>query len=139
MADELLQVELVAAEGKVWSGEASFVLARTTDGEIGILPQHAPVLSVLVESTVLIRGEGDETKVAAVDGGFLSVADNRVSILAEQALLADDIDAGEARQRPRAGTGGGRRRRGGRASGALGRSANRGHRQGGLTRTSAVR
>jgi F-type H+-transporting ATPase subunit epsilon len=97
MADELLQVELVAAEGKVWSGEASFVLARTTDGEIGILPQHAPVLSVLVESTVLIRGDGDETKIAAVDGGFLSVADNRVSILAEQALLADDIDAGEAR------------------------------------------
>lgn len=97
MADELLQVELVAADRKVWSGEAEFVLARTTDGEIGVLPHHAPVLSVLVESVVLIRGDGGEPQVAAVDGGFLSVADNRVSILSEQAEMAEDIDAGAAR------------------------------------------
>ena len=98
MADELLQVELVAADHKVWSGEATFVLARTTDGEIGILANHAPVLSVLVESAVMIRGDGGETQLAAVDGGFLSVADNRVSILAEQALLSDEIDSAQARQ-----------------------------------------
>lgn len=98
MADEQLQVELVSADRVVWSGEATFVLARTTDGEIGILPDHAPVLSVLGASAVLIRGEGGETRVAAVDGGFLSVAENRVSILSEQAELADDIDAGQARQ-----------------------------------------
>jgi F-type H+-transporting ATPase subunit epsilon len=98
MADQLLQVELVAADRRVWSGEATFVLARTTDGEIGILANHAPVLSVLVESVVTIRGDGGDTQLAAVDGGFLSVADNRVSILAEQALLSDDIDSGQARQ-----------------------------------------
>ena len=98
MADQLLQVELVAADRRVWSGEASFVLARTTDGEIGILANHAPVLSVLVESVVTIRGDGGDTQLAAVDGGFLSVADNRVSILAEQALLSDDIDSSQARQ-----------------------------------------
>ncbi len=98
MAESPLQVELVAADELVWSGEATFVLARTTDGEIGIMPDHAPVLSVLEESAVLIRVDGGETQVAAVDGGFLSVADNRVSILAEQALLATDIDAGQARQ-----------------------------------------
>lgn len=98
MADDLLQVELVSADSRVWSGEASFVLARTTDGEIGVLPHHAPLLSVLVESVVLIRGDGGEAQVAAVDGGFISVANNRVSILAEHAELSEDIDAGQARQ-----------------------------------------
>jgi F-type H+-transporting ATPase subunit epsilon len=98
MADEQLQVELVSAERVVWSGQASFVLARTIDGEIGILNGHAPVLSVLDESAVLIRADGGDTQVAAVDGGFLSVADNQVSILAERAELADDIDAGAAQQ-----------------------------------------
>jgi len=97
MADDLLQVELVAADEKVWSGEATFVLARTTDGELGILPNHAPVLSVLVESIVLIRSDDSDAQVAAVDGGFLSVADNRVSILAERAAMADDIDESAAR------------------------------------------
>lgn len=98
MADDLLQVELVSADSRVWSGEASFVLARTTDGEIGVLPHHAPLLSVLVESVVLIRGDGGEAQVAAVDGGFISVANNRVSILAEHAQLSEDIDANQARQ-----------------------------------------
>jgi F-type H+-transporting ATPase subunit epsilon len=98
MADDLLQVELVSADSRVWSGEASFVLARTTDGELGVLPHHAPLLSVLVESVVLIRGDGGEAQVAAVDGGFISVANNRVSILAEHAELSEDIDASQARQ-----------------------------------------
>jgi len=98
MADDLLRVEVVSADSEVWSGDAEFVLARTTDGELGLLPQHAPLLSVLVESVVLIRGEGGDTQVAAIDGGFISVAENRVSILCEQALLSEDIDAGEARQ-----------------------------------------
>ena len=98
MADDLLQVELVSADSRVWSGEASFVLARTTDGELGVLPHHAPLLSVLVESVVLIRGDGGEAQVAAVDGGFISVANNRVSILSEHAELSEDIDANQARQ-----------------------------------------
>jgi F-type H+-transporting ATPase subunit epsilon len=98
MADDLLRVEVVSADSEVWSGDAEFVLARTTDGELGVLPQHAPLLSVLVESVVLIRGEGGDTQFAAIDGGFISVADNRVSILCEQAALSEDIDAGEARQ-----------------------------------------
>ena len=98
MADDLLRVEVVSADSEVWSGDAEFVLARTTDGELGLLPQHAPLLSVLVESVVLIRGEGGDTQFAAIDGGFISVAENRVSILCEQALLSEDIDAGEARR-----------------------------------------
>src|SRR6185437_2986738 len=80
------------------SGEAEMVIARTTEGDIGILPNHEPVLGVLVESPVRIkRTEGDEL-VAAVHGGFLSVTRDSVSILAEVVELAEEIDASRARQ-----------------------------------------
>lgn len=81
-----LTVELVAADRKVWSGEASRVVARTTDGEIGILPGHAPLLGVLVEGEVRIAGEGEQVT-AQVDGGFLSVDHDRVTIVAESAHM----------------------------------------------------
>jgi F-type H+-transporting ATPase subunit epsilon len=79
-----LTVELVAADRKVWSGEASRVVARTTDGDIGILPGHAPLLGVLVEGEVRIAGEAEQIT-AQVDGGFLSVDHDRVTIVAESA------------------------------------------------------
>lgn len=94
---EPLQVELVAADRVVWSGQATSILARTTDGEIGILSNHAPILSVLVEGVVEVREESGERTVAAVDAGFLSVANNRVSILAENAQLSGEIDVEQAR------------------------------------------
>ena len=93
-----LNVELVAADRTVWSGEASMVIARTSDGEIGVLSGHAPVLGVLVEGAVQIRQTDEQLMVAAVHGGFLSIADNVVAILAEQVELADDIDVDRARQ-----------------------------------------
>ena len=87
MADQL-QVELVSADRVVWSGEASFVVARTVAGEIGILRGHTPVLSLLApSSTVEITPVGGEKVLASVDGGFISVAHDRVSILSEQAEL----------------------------------------------------
>jgi len=95
MAD-LLGVELVAADRTVWTGEAAMVITRTTDGELGILPHHAPLLGTLADGTVQIRREGGEQVVAVVHGGFLSVADNRVGILAEEAALAQEIDLAEA-------------------------------------------
>ena len=77
-----LNVELVAADRKVWSGEASMVRARSTEGEIGIMPGHTPLLSVLIEGDVVIHGtDGDQT--ASVDGGFLSVDHDNVTIVAE--------------------------------------------------------
>jgi F-type H+-transporting ATPase subunit epsilon len=97
MADDL-QVELVAADRVVWSGEATMVIARTTDGEVGILKNHAPVLSVLVQSAVEVVTLEDDRLYGVVDGGFLSVANNRVSILAEHAQLADEIDLEQARR-----------------------------------------
>ena len=86
MADQL-QVELVSADRVVWSGEASFVVARTVEGEIGVLRGHTPVLSLLAPSTVEITPVAGEKVLASVDGGFISVARDRVSILSEQAEL----------------------------------------------------
>ncbi len=97
MADQL-DVELVAADRKVWSGEAAMVVARTVDGDIGILPGHAPILGILFNGAVQIRQEGGQRVVAAVHGGFLSVADDKVGILAELAELADEIDEGRAQR-----------------------------------------
>ena len=98
MSDSDLHVELVAADRVVWSGDATIVIARTTEGEVGILANHAPLMSLMVPGVVEVRSDGGDTIRAAVDSGFLSVAGNRVSILAEQAALADDIDAGQAQR-----------------------------------------
>ena len=86
-----LQVELVAADRKVWEGEAEMVLARTVDGELGILPGHTPLLGVLVEGEVRIKsGEGSQS--ATIDSGFLSVDRDKVIIVAE-AVDASQIPA----------------------------------------------
>lgn len=96
MADAL-QVELVAADRTVWSGEATMVIARTVEGDIGVLRGHAPVLSLLTDAVVEIDPGDGEVVMAAVDGGFISVAGDRVSILSEHAVLAADIDVSAER------------------------------------------
>jgi F-type H+-transporting ATPase subunit epsilon len=94
-----LPVELVAVERKIWSGEATIVLARTTEGELGILPGHTPLLGQLAEGGVVtIRTESGEDVVVAAHGGFLSVTDRGVSILAETAEISTEIDVERARQ-----------------------------------------
>jgi F-type H+-transporting ATPase subunit epsilon len=92
------QVELVAVDHEVWSGEAEVVNARTLEGEIGVLAGHAPLLGVLAEGSVVRIGTegGEEIRVAA-HGGFISVTEDGVQILAERAELADDIDVSRAR------------------------------------------
>jgi F-type H+-transporting ATPase subunit epsilon len=97
MSDATMQVELVAADRLVWSGEATMVIARTTEGDVGILPNHAPMLSLMVDGVVDVTTADDETWIAAVDAGFLSVAGNRISILAEHAEMSHDIDLEKAR------------------------------------------
>lgn len=97
MSDDLLHVELVAADRLVWSGEASMVIARTTEGDVGILPHHAPMLSLMVDGVVDVQTAEGETWVAAVDAGFLSVANNRISILSEHAEMSHEIDLEKAR------------------------------------------
>lgn len=97
MSDDLLHVELVAADRLVWSGEAKMVIARTTEGDVGILPNHAPMLSLMVDGVVDVQTTEGETWVAAVDAGFLSVAHNRISILSEHAEMSHEIDLQKAR------------------------------------------
>ncbi|MEU7985736.1 F0F1 ATP synthase subunit epsilon [Streptosporangium canum] len=94
-----LRVGVVSPEREIWSGEADMVIAKTIDGEIGIMPKHAPVLGVLVEGGVLTvkRGGGESDLIAAVHGGFLSVADDEVSILAEMAELGSEVDVAAAK------------------------------------------
>lgn len=95
MAD--LHVELVAADRKVWAGDARMIIAKTTDGDLGVLPGHSPLLGVLLNGTVQVQPLQGEQLVAAVHGGFLSVADDKVSILAEVAELAGEIDVDRAK------------------------------------------
>ena len=96
MADEKLDVEVVSVDKKLWTGEATFVRARTVDGEIGILPGHWDHLSVLVPGGVVDIREGETSTLAAVHGGFLLVHDNTVRILAETAELGEEIDVSRA-------------------------------------------
>lgn len=79
-----LHVELVAVERKVWSGDAEMLVARTTEGELGVLPGHAPLLGQLAEpGQVRIKLGGGEELAYDVSGGFLSVGANGVTVLAE--------------------------------------------------------
>jgi F-type H+-transporting ATPase subunit epsilon len=92
-----LQVHLVTPEREVWSGEADFVTARGVDGDLGVLPGHAPLLAALAVGPVFIDAGGSRTAVA-VDGGFLHVAHEddvtRVDILAEHAVLPEELGGG---------------------------------------------
>ena len=99
-----LDVHLVTPEREVWAGEADFVTARAVDGDLGVLPGHAPLLAALAVGPVFIDTGGSRIAVV-VDGGFLHVAHQddvtRVDILAEHALLSDELgqDDADARER----------------------------------------
>lgn len=94
-----MSVELVAVERKVWSGKATSVFAETTEGELGVLPGHTPLLGELVEGGIVkIYTTDSETVTAAVFGGFLSITGEKVSVLAEAAELAHEIDPAAARE-----------------------------------------
>ena len=99
MADESdqLTVELVAADRTVWTGEATMVLARTTDGDVGVLPHHAPLVSTLGAGELRLRKGGTEESFAIV-GGFLQVLPDKVVVMAETADMASEIDLEKAQE-----------------------------------------
>ncbi|GAB3645407.1 F0F1 ATP synthase subunit epsilon [Glycomyces tarimensis] len=88
-----LNVELVAVESKVWSGDATAVYARTTEGELGILPGHQPLLGELQGNSQVRIKTDDAERAWDVDGGFLSVTTTGVTILAETAEAAEPTAA----------------------------------------------
>jgi F-type H+-transporting ATPase subunit epsilon len=97
-----LHVMLVVPEGQVWAGDAERVVAKTLEGDIGVLSGHTPVLGILASGSIVrILPEGAPAGSgwvhAAVGGGFLSVADNQVSILAREASLGADVDKSAVR------------------------------------------
>jgi F-type H+-transporting ATPase subunit epsilon len=93
------QVEVVAVDHEVWSGEAEAVNARTLEGEVGILARHAPMLGVLAPGHIVrvVEENGNEIRIA-VHGGFISVTDDGIQVLAESAELSGEIDVNRARQ-----------------------------------------
>ena len=113
-----LHVELVVPDREIWSGTARMVIAKTHDGDIGVLQSHPPVIGLLADGSVvrILDAESSDSGesggngsapggsgaasgevVAAVSGGFLSVADDRVSILARQAQLGTEVDTSAVR------------------------------------------
>ena len=95
-----IAAQLVSVERALWTGTATSITAQTTEGEIGVLPGHEPLLGQLVENgVVIIRTNDGEKLVAAVQGGFLSVSPQKITILADSATWAHDVDVADAEAR----------------------------------------
>ena len=103
-----LHVELVVPDREIWSGSARMVVAKTLEGDLGVLSSHPPVLGILAEGSVVrildpeTTGDSGQASaggelIAAVSSGFFSVADDRVSILARNAELGGNVDTAAAR------------------------------------------
>ncbi len=90
---KLFRVELLSVEAMVWSGEAEMVVARTTEGELAVLAGHAPLLGQLKEpSRIRVKTGGGDEIAYDIAGGFLSVTNDGVTVLAESAEVADGPD-----------------------------------------------
>ena len=99
-----IHVDIVSVEGAIWSGEANMVFAPARMGEIGIAPRHAPLLTDLRPGAVRVEAEGGEEKFFYVTGGVLEVQPHLVTVLADSALHAEQLDedaALAARERAR--------------------------------------
>ncbi|WP_103109775.1 F0F1 ATP synthase subunit epsilon [Brevibacillus reuszeri] len=92
-----MTVEVVTPERVVYSGQAEMVIARGVQGDLGILPNHMPLVSPLKIAPVRIKTEGDKEVLMAVSGGFMEVRGDKVTILAETAELPGDIDVDRAK------------------------------------------
>ncbi len=86
VASTPMRVDVVSPEEMLWSGEAEFVVAKTVDGEIGILAHHEPVMAALASGTVSIHTGGEKVD-ASVGGGFLQILDNTITLLVDDATL----------------------------------------------------
>jgi len=93
-----LNVSVVAVDCSVWVGTAKSIVAKTPEGEIGILPGHEPVLSLLVNGVVRIETTEGAKVAIAVHGGFVAMDTDNVRILAETAELSSDIDVDRAQK-----------------------------------------
>ncbi len=82
------QVDVVSPEATVWSGTATLLMAKTTDGELGIMANHEPLMGALVTGPVTVEAEDGTRTTIGVHGGFLQVLDNQVTLLTDRAQVA---------------------------------------------------
>lgn len=93
-----IHVDIVSAEGQIFSGEAAMVFAPAAMGEIGIAPRHAPLLTTLKPGEVRVQLPGGEEQFFFVGGGAIEIQPHLVTVLADTALRAKDIDEAAALQ-----------------------------------------
>ncbi|GAA4400348.1 F0F1 ATP synthase subunit epsilon [Tsukamurella soli] len=99
MADTSFQVEIVSVEERLYSGEATFVIAQTTEGELGVLAHHEPLFGQLITGgAVAIEPVDGDRLAAAIRGGFLSVTGDKVTVLADGAEWASSLNEADVRR-----------------------------------------
>jgi F-type H+-transporting ATPase subunit epsilon len=91
-----LHVDIVSAEQSIFSGEADMVVAPGEGGELGILPEHTPLLTRIKPGTVRIQQGGVDKEVIYVSGGMMEVQPDRVTVLADTSVRAHDLDEAKA-------------------------------------------
>lgn len=96
MARDPLRVEVVSADRQVWEGDAINIIARTSEGDIGILPGHEPLMATLVPCVVELVTADGRSETLAVDGGFISVAEGHVWILSQEAVHGEEVSVEKA-------------------------------------------
>jgi F-type H+-transporting ATPase subunit epsilon len=92
-----IKIDVVTAERVVFTGEVDEVIAPGAEGQLGVLPHHAPLMTILQGGELIIKKDGNE-EIVAISGGFLEVRPDRVIVLADQAERAEEIDAARAEQ-----------------------------------------
>jgi F-type H+-transporting ATPase subunit epsilon len=95
-----IHVDIVSAEQEIFSGEAEMVIAPGEGGELGILPEHMPLLTRVKPGTIRIQKGGDE-EIIYVSGGMMEVQPDRVTVLADTSVRAHDLDEAKAMEAER--------------------------------------
>jgi F-type H+-transporting ATPase subunit epsilon len=90
------QVDVVSPEATVWSGMATIVIARTPDGELGIMADHEPLMGALATGPVEIESESGGRTIIGVHGGFIQVLNNQVTLITDRAQITEDHAAAKA-------------------------------------------
>lgn len=83
------QLDVVSPEATVWSGEATFVVAKTPEGELGIMADHEPLMGALVTGPVTVEDEAGDRTTIGVHGGFIQVLNNKVTLITDRAQIAE--------------------------------------------------
>lgn len=98
MADNTIHVDIVSAEGEIFSGAAKMVFVPASQGEIGIAPRHAPLLTLIKAGEVRVQTPDGQEQFFFVGGGALEIQPKKVTVLADTALRAKDVDEAAAMQ-----------------------------------------